>query len=433
MKPDEATIKALARTFPSGVRDFLLARKEGVDLEALHPLELLKLDRTNEVIKRVGSKQPALALNLSLCRLLVPCLKYRGSDRHLVVEPWSLADVSGAALPADVPTDFARELSAAQARQYRAVTMGEPPPAGSLAELFWASQTELPALANIFDDPEMGRMVKALYIHLNLEGSGTLDVDAEASASQVETCRADGFSTLRLGTSPRKLRQTFRRLLAVTVRFASQLMGQVAAELVNARLGKAGLRPLTEDERQLLDLHYGACRELNDLSVGFLFGCGPVLAGLVNAYLLTIAESASAEERAEAEELLRKFVYLLARYQERRKQARAHERRDDRQRHADRLPGGRRRQAEYQQDRSEPPPEANAAAHETMAYLELMLPALKAWDAERLKAFIDCAGDRKAAAEQLGLGHAAYSRQLRQTVFPAVRGVASKQKFNPFA
>jgi hypothetical protein len=433
MKRHEATIQALARTFPSGVRDFLLARQEGVDLEALQPLELLTLDRTNEVIKRVGSKQPALALNLSLCRLLVPCLKYRGSDRHLVVEPWSLADVSGAALPADVPTDFARELSSAQARQYRAVTTGEPPPAGSLAELFWASQTELPALADSFDDPELGRLAKALYFHLIREGSGSLVVDAETSASKVETCRADGFSTLGLGTSPRKLRETFRRLLAVTVRYASQLMGQVAAELVNAQLGKAGLRPLTAAERELLDLRYGACRALNDLNVGFLFGCGPVLAGLVNAYLLTIAAGASAEERQEAEERLRAFVYLLARYQERRKQARAQERRDDRQRHADRLPGGRRQQADYQEDRSEPPPEVNAAAHESMACLEMLLPTLKARDAERLQAFIDCAGDRKAAAEQLGLGHAAYSRQLRQTVFPALRTVARQKQFNPFA
>jgi hypothetical protein len=34
---------------------------------------------------------------------------------------------------------------------------------------------------------------------------------------------------------------------------------------------------------------------------------------------------------------------------------------------------------------------------------------------------LSCDGDRSAAAQQLGLSLRAYSRQLRQTVFPAVR------------
>jgi site-specific DNA recombinase len=60
--------------------------------------------------------------------------------------------VRGESIPADAPTLFARDLAAAQAQDFRAVTTGEAPPPGSLPELLWAAVTDLPALPAAFSD-----------------------------------------------------------------------------------------------------------------------------------------------------------------------------------------------------------------------------------------------------------------------------------------
>src|SRR5262245_7718538 len=136
----------------------------------MHPLELLGLDATAQLITNTGRQHPELALVLALCRLLVPSLKYRGSGRHLVVEAWTEDDIRGETLAVDVPTQFARELSAAQAEDFRVVVAGEKPPEGSLPELFWSTQTALPVLPPTFEDSLLGRLAHALYFHLVPEG-----------------------------------------------------------------------------------------------------------------------------------------------------------------------------------------------------------------------------------------------------------------------
>ena len=162
------------------------------------------------------------------------------------------ADVQGDTIAVDVRTPFARKLSAEQAESYRAVTTGEKPPEGSLGELFWASQTALPALPDVFDDPEMGRLTKALYLHLVPEGQGIERVDPRAIALEVESLRKDGFADLKLGIPARRLTEKFRRLLAVTVRYTSQLNGQVAEELVLSRLRGFARSRLSARERDLI-------------------------------------------------------------------------------------------------------------------------------------------------------------------------------------
>jgi hypothetical protein len=128
-KLEQREIEAVVTTFPSGIRDFLFVTREpDGSVRAVHPLDLLSLDRTAWLIERVKQRQPALGLNLALCRLLVPCLQYRGSGRHLVVENWSVEDVQGQTLPADVHTQLAHELSIEQAMEYRVVVGGTAPP-----------------------------------------------------------------------------------------------------------------------------------------------------------------------------------------------------------------------------------------------------------------------------------------------------------------
>ena len=161
--------------------------------------------------------------------------------------------------------------------------------------------------------------------------------------------------------------------------------------------------------------------------MGFLFGCGPVLADLVNDYFLHSTGLYSDAERTQAEELLRAFVYLLGEFQDRRGLARSQERREGRQRYADRMPHGSRLPAEEKALDQEPDPPRLAELSEEMSMLwEVLVPLLNESDAVRLRAYLECGGDRKAAAERLGVEPGKLSRQLRQTVFPAVRKLARK-------
>ena len=403
------------------------AAKDGA-FDAIHPMELLALDRTAEKLDRLAQTKSPLALAVALCRLLVPCLKYRGSGRHLVVEPWSLADLRGESLTEDVRTDLAKHLSAEQAEAFRAVSTGASPPTESLAELFWETQTDLPLLPDVFDDPDLGRLCKALYLHLVPDGRGLIEVDVPAITAQVEALRSKGFVALGAGIAARKVQPLFRKLLAVTVRYASQLTGAVVEDMIDQRLGEAWRPQLTAVEKEMLAVRYGACRALNDVNVGFLFGCGPLLADLVNDYFLTLTHVRSPKERIKAGERLRDAAYLLRHFQRRRKQARADERREDRQRCADALPKGPRHQAEFHADASVAAPDEIAVIHEEMAALKELLPKLKDRDARRLRAYIDCLGDRKAAAEKLGVDPKSYSQQLRQTVLPAIRQLAQRAR-----
>jgi hypothetical protein len=77
--------------------------------------------------------------------------------------------------------------------------------------------------------------------------------------------------------------------------------------------------------------------------------------------------------------------------------------------------------AEGQEDKRSPDPVEAALRAEELELLQRILPHLKPRDRKRLEALLVCNGDRFAAATQLGLSLAVYSRQLRQTVLPAVR------------
>jgi hypothetical protein len=386
----------------------------------VHPLELLALDRVAGLVERVGKRQPSLALVLALCRLLVPCLRYRGSDRHLIVEAWSEVDLRGESLSIDVRTPLARELAAEQAEDWHLVRTGEQPPAGTLAELFWAAHTPLPHLPAVFEDVELGQLAKALYFQLVPEGQGRAELQTSGIKAAVEAVRADDFAPLELAIPPRRLHRLFRRLLAVTIRYAGQLTGAAARQLIEERLG-SGHEPLRPAELALLELRYGASPALGDINVGFLFGCGPLLADLIDEYALALAAGGDESRATAAAGRLSAFIGLLARFRQRRRHARAAERREDRQRHADRMPRGSRMSVENAPDASSPDPVRTAEVAEELELLRELLPSLKPRDRARLEMLLACDGDRKVAADRLGISLGTYSRQLRQTVFPAVR------------
>lgn len=429
---NEAQLYLDMHVSPAGVRDFAF-RRPGPDggLQLVHPLELLGLERAADRIEEVGQQDQALALNLALARVLVPCLQYRGSGRHLVVEPWSEEDCRGASLAADSRTPLAADLAAVQAREFELVASGQLPPAGSLAELFWQCQTALPLLPNQFDDPDLGRFARALYFYLVPAGEGRAELRGADVVRQVERAKAAKFAALELDLPPRKRLQLFKVLLAVAVRWASQLTGALARRLVIRYLEyDPETRPhatLTDDEQAMLELRYGASRDLGDINVGFLFGCGPLLADLVNQLYATYLYGQPEAARAKLRDALRRFLFVLGKFQQRRKAGRAGERRDVRQRKADRLPGRRRQPAEHQADVKVPAPSHRLVRNEELEALRQLLPRLKPRDAARLGALLDCHGDRAAAAKQLGLTHHAFSQKLRQTTFPNVRRLAQRR------
>lgn len=417
---------------PGGhTRDFVFVTRIGDgSTEIIHPMWLLNLDLASVVLRRIADDQPALAVVVSLCRLLVPCIEYRGNRRHLVVESWSEGDVQGTTLPIDTRTDFARELAAVQKRDYRVVTSGRQPPEGSLAEVFWDAHTELDDLPDAFEDAAMSSFSKALYFKLVPSGAGEHCVDPTAIRSMVHADWNANFESLEIDVPVRRRRYVFKRVLAATIRLASQLNGIVAKALVVRRLGvHHGLNDrntLTASEQAILELRYGGSKALRDINLGLLFGCGPLFAGLVNDFATAHLEGSSSEDIESIAECLHKYIHLLSEFRKRRKLARSDERRNQRMSRADTLPAPKTAARNQADDKTEPP-DMHAEQHEELQALASIVSQLKPRDRARVQALIDAGGERAIAAEALGLDQKTFSRQLRQTVFKNIKTEYRKQ------
>lgn len=309
----------------------------------------------------------------------------------------------------DSRTQLAKDLAAEQSREVELVATGELPPAGSLAKLFWETQTELPLLPDQMNDADLGRFAKALYFFLVPAGEGMEELRVADIVRTIRGAKAAKFAALGLDLPPRRRLRLFKVLLAVAVRWASQLTGEVARRLVIRYLqnDKAMQHRVTlsADELAMLALRYGASRDLGDINVGFLFGCGPLLADLVNQLYQSYLNDETEGKRATIREELRRFLFVLGKFHQRRKAACAGERRELRQGRADRLPGRRRKQAQDQADVKAQAPSHRLAMTEELEQLRQLLPRLKPRDAARLTALIDCHGDRAAAAARLGMTH----------------------------
>lgn len=428
----ESDIHVIVTGFPSGIRDFCLVRPiESGTFVPVEPLAMLGLDRTAAVIRRLAERgQESLAMNVALCRLLVPQLAYRGSGRHLAVEEYNEDDLRGMTLRGREDNLFARDLSVAQADDWQLVTGGERPEHDSLADLAWRSFTLLPQLEDEFQDAELSAFTRAMYSCLIPSGDGFEDVSQSEISTRISRCRQSGFEELNLPFPRRRLNQLFRRILAITLRWSGQLTGVVTEELIRDRsqsyddpeLG----RLVSAREQDLLALRYGAPRILSDINTGYLFGCGDLFADLINDYATACALSDD-RAREEAGENLADFLFLLSAFVERRRTLRAHQRRELRQRRRRRLPkGAERRQAEHERDDTALRPSEEPVIREDVEMFRQLLPLLHERDQRRLQAYIDADGNRRAAAEALGTSLTKYSRQLRQTVFPNARRAARR-------
>ncbi|HWW85287.1 MAG TPA: hypothetical protein VNZ26_16875 [Vicinamibacterales bacterium] len=312
---------------------------------------------------------------------------------------------------------------------------GQRPPEGSLAEAFWEAQADLPFLPEQFDDPELGRFAKAMYRFLVPPGAGIAEVSTSEISSKVNGLRKTGFTRLALGRSPRHLNKLFRKLLAVTVKFCSQLTGEVAAELVRDYLHHypalaGGPTALSDDERSLLDFRYGACHDLGNINVGFFYGNGFLVGLLLNKLYMHYALASPETEREKAAADLHVFMHLLRKYRGRRKLARAQERRANRQRSPRaRRPG--QREAAEQPDRRAKNPGKLADQREKLEFVrDRVLPHLRPHDRRRLEAMLAADGVRAEAAKSLGITLTTFSRQWRQTTSPNIQRVIRELKFD---
>ena len=411
--------------FPSGCRDFcLVQRDEDGNARSLNPLELLVLDRAADLIEQEES--PPKAMNLALCRLLVPSVRTERVGRHLVVEEWSEWKIRGETLGEETCSYFAQELSIEQADKWGLVTSGQEVPEGNLATLMWDAVTDLPALPPIFEDPALGKFGKALYSHLVSEGEGRAEFKGWPEINKrIEECRAKDFAQLGLPFSSAQLRKLFRKYMAVMIRWTSKMTGQLALDVINAKLGKGA--QLTERELTLLNLRYGASAIFGKINVGFLFGCGPLFAGFFNDIYRSIAGGAEDVESSCAAAELLQFVYLHRNYLRLRKQTRRDQKADLREHFRDPMGGHRQGLPESDlESRDREPVQEVIVSEEILLLQERVLPELKPKYARLLQSFIEHGGDFEAAAEASQLPTRIFTRRLQETIFPAVRKIARR-------
>ncbi len=432
----ESELQLQSSVFPSGNRDFTFVRtnNEG-EAVPLSPLELLKLDRAADLIEQ--EENVPKAMNLALCRLLIPSLRTSRVGRHLVVESWSESAIRGETLPEETRTDFARELSREQADQWRVVHFDECALEDSLETVFWDAITDLPRLGRQFDDDNLGAFGKALYFQIVPPGTGRLELEGWEPAEIVESCRKSDFAELNLGLSARELQRLYKKYMAVTVRWTSKLTGQLARQLVDQ--WRSDGSPLSSAEQTMLNLKYGAAEHFGNINVGFLFGCGPLFETFFNEIYRSIGNRRSQAEQNQATTDLLRFVFLYRNYLRLRAHARRQERQGQRDQYWDDIPGhedGVRINLDDLTDPpadSEPSPFDRAVSSEARSLLiEQVLPELehsRPEQARLLRLYIDCDYDMEIAAEMAELTTRNFKLRLQYTILPSASRVARRLGF----
>jgi hypothetical protein len=318
-----------------------------------------------------------------------------------------------------------------QMAEWKIVTMSKRPPKGTLAETLWEAMTSLPKVPPTFDDPELSRFTKAIYFYLVPEGTGNHETSSTEVEAKLNHCRAHHWADLNLGISPRRLNSLFIKLLTVTVRWASQVAGEVACRIVNERQRHYKEPDLTAADRRLLDFRYGIYPELTYINIAFLHGNGPKFDAMVNLLYIMEARNSSISNRQKVLRFLHQELGLLTAFRKRRKLARAQEKRDNRERRPKPVGGADRRRAEHEADSGALPPDRIVGARDELArYLREAEMHLGKRDIERIRAMVDKNGDRAAAAKRLGISLEQFSRQWRQTTMPNLRRIAALRKRN---
>ena len=427
----ESDVRLQTSVFPSGNRDFTLTRIVDGEAVALSPLELLKLERAVNLIEQ--EENEAKALNLALCRLLVPSIRTSHVGRHLVVEPWSTAVVRGETLPEETRTEFAQELSREQADTWRIVRAGDYTIKDPLENVFWDAVTDLPFLERQFEDPILGKFGRALYFQIVPPGKGRMELKASEPWAIVKKCKENDFSDLKLSLSARESQKLFRKYLAVTVRWTSKMTGQIAHQLVKELCNDE--RPLTPAEKTLLNLRYGAAEPFGKINVGFLFGCNSLFITFFNNIFRSIANDELPVEQDKAISDLLQFVFLYRNYQWLRKYARLQEKQERRDHYWDNLPGRGNGSRVELDDRIEPPdgepsPFDRAVESDSLRLMkELVIPELedsRPKQAKLLKLYIECDCNLKVAAQKSHMTERRFHRHLQETILPSAARVARR-------
>jgi len=432
----ESNIHLSESGFHGKSREFVLFFRspEGQDVE-VQPLDLLALDRAARIIQRQGQVSRVAGLRLALARLLLPLLQYRGSGRHLVVEPWDGEDLTGESLPEDTPIPLAQNLARQQAEDFRLVSTSPRPPAGSLAEVFWEVCTDLPRLTDCVNDPDVNAFIEALYFHLVPQGTGFQGVSLRDISARVLACRKLGFRPLPLGLDPRQARSVFKKVLAVVVQGASQVAGEVARELIGRQLlavQGADAAKLSANEEVMLDFRYGSCSLLGDINVNFLYGIGPLVGILIDHLYRLHALDAPQDERDSAARTLHQCLHLLASFRQRRKATRREERQAVRLRRPQKNLRGKRRDAELEPDEKTAPPERRSEEQEELqALADKLLLRLGKNDRLRFEALIDADFNYPDAAEKLGITVKKFHQQWRQTTKKNLQRVMRELALSP--
>lgn len=418
-----------------GVRAFFPILEQCPDpgIWTVNPFEFVLAPSAADLIERLGRNDSVLAERLALGRLLLSELRSSRAGRHLIAEATGTAELSGDVFRTMRKSPLAQGLAVVQQDAWEAAKGGRAQ-AAPLEDLFWQSHVELPHLPDMFEDPDLDRFASRLYDHLceHAEDGALVELDGPDIRRRLARLARNGFQELGLAMPKRRARQLWKKLLAVTVRLTSQLLGQLVKDSIRQALRAAHARgggqtnlevigpaELSPDEEALIDLNYGACRELGDVSVAFLGGCGDELAERLSALAAAIW-ARDPERRAQAEDDLVRYVDLRRKFLKNRKDLRAVTRREVRQRYATPLPRARQ-QAQDQPDRRASTPLDNLAYEEDRTLFMQALSRLKPRDRERVEAMLATNSSFKHAAEQLGLPVGRFRRKWRETTQPNLR------------
>ena len=422
---NEDDFRLMIQVHPSGTRDFVfytIADGEAPTPRIIQPMNLLGLDLAASVLELYRRQEPEMSVVISLCRLLVPCLEYRGNRRHLIAEVWSESDLRGETLYEHTRIPLSRDLAVNQAGDFRVVTTGVEPPQDSLAEIFWEAHSSLRDLPDVFEDPDMSNLVRVLYDDLVQAGTGRQEVRISNIRRRIMSHWSENFGSLDLRVPTRQRRRVFKDVLAATIRLASQFNGVVARALIFRRLDSPrDEQTFTPEEEALLELRYGGSRALRDINIGLLFGCGPLFAELVNDFAFAHVAGVPEADLETQTERLHQYIDLLGRFRQRRRRARAEEQRERRSRRPRRPPTGRRVSPANREDEDATNPGEQAIFNEDWDIMGAILPLLKPRDAERLQAMMDARGDYRRAAEIAGVDPTKFHRRWRQTTLQNIR------------
>ena len=419
----------LQSNFPSGVRDWVLHLRSDNRFRAANPIELLGTDTACQLLHYIQRSDPDVAAQFAFSRLLVQCLEYRGSTRHLVVEPWSEKDLRGETFFENNRTQLAKDFSVEQANTFKLVMSGLKQSEETEEEVYWGTFSALPKVEDSFEDEELKRFSVQLSRKILGEGGGDVVVEMKSFKKQVKGLWKCCFEDFDIETPKRQRRKLYSRLLSVAVRQSSSLMRSIAYTLLIKGMAKNqhASFEFSPHESKLFEIRYGSHTPLGNINIGFLHEYDEHHASLLNELGRALVCDTPEQEILNTEQKLFQNIQLLDDFRKSRKEIRKSQRRQTRQANQKKPPNETRWERVEPKDTREKDPEAKLEIRELLEEAKHVLIDLKPRDRQRVQALIEADGDWTKAAASQNVEKRKFRKRFIETTQPNIVK-ASKRK-----